>query len=50
LTQNAVRWLVNQCYRTKWDIFREFPVTVTMRGSVGPAPGIAAAAPVKAVV
>ena len=39
LTQNAVRWLVNQCYRTTWEIFREFPVSVTMRGSVGPAPG-----------
>jgi LacI family transcriptional regulator len=38
LTQNAVRWLVNQCYRTTWDIFREFPVSVTMRSSVGPAP------------
>jgi LacI family transcriptional regulator len=36
LTQNAVRWLINQCYGTKWDIFREFPVTVSMRASVGP--------------
>jgi LacI family transcriptional regulator len=35
LTQNAVRWLVNQCYGTAWEIFREFPVTVTMRASVG---------------
>jgi len=35
LTQNAVRWLVNQCYGTSWEIFREFPVTVTMRASVG---------------
>ncbi|MDE1182294.1 substrate-binding domain-containing protein [Paraburkholderia sp.] len=34
LTQNAVRWLVNQCYGTSNDIFREFPVTVTMRASV----------------
>ena len=34
LTQNAVRWLVNQCYGTSWEIFREFPVTVTMRASV----------------
>jgi LacI family transcriptional regulator len=39
LTQNAVRWLVNQCYRTTWEIFREFPLSVTMRGSVGLAPG-----------
>ncbi|HEY2000441.1 LacI family DNA-binding transcriptional regulator [Paraburkholderia sp.] len=38
LTQNAVRWLVNQCYGTHWDIFREFPVTVTMRASVGAPP------------
>jgi len=35
LTQNAVRWLVNECYGTAWEIFREFPVTVTMRASVG---------------
>jgi LacI family transcriptional regulator len=41
LTQNAVRWLINRCYRTSWDIEREFPVTVTMRASVGPAPRIA---------
>ncbi|WP_118183333.1 substrate-binding domain-containing protein [Paraburkholderia phosphatilytica] len=34
LTRNAVRWLVNQCYGTSWDIERDFPVTVTMRGSV----------------
>ncbi|MGF6754992.1 LacI family DNA-binding transcriptional regulator [Paraburkholderia sp. GAS42] len=34
LTQNAVRWLVNQCYGTSWEIFRDFPVTVTMRASV----------------
>ncbi|MEX3634258.1 substrate-binding domain-containing protein [Paraburkholderia sp. BR14320] len=38
LTQNAVRWLINQCYGTTWEIFREFPVSVTMRESVGPAP------------
>jgi LacI family transcriptional regulator len=37
LTQNAVRWLVNQCYGTTWEIFREFPVTVTMRASVAAA-------------
>jgi LacI family transcriptional regulator len=37
-----VRWLVNQCYRTSWEIFREFPVSVTMRESVGQAPGVAA--------
>jgi LacI family transcriptional regulator len=42
LTQNAVRWLVNQCYRTTWEIFREFPVSVTMRESMGPAPGAGA--------
>jgi len=35
LTQNAVRWLLNQCYGTSYDITREFPVTVTMRESVG---------------
>lgn len=34
ITQNAVRWLVNQCYGTSWEIFRDFPVTVTMRASV----------------
>jgi LacI family transcriptional regulator len=38
LTKNAVRWLVNQCYGTSWDIERNFPVTVTMRGSVTKAP------------
>jgi LacI family transcriptional regulator len=49
LTQNAVRWLLNQCYRTTWEIFREFPVSVTMRESVGAAPGTAgSAASVKA--
>jgi LacI family transcriptional regulator len=36
LTQNAVRWLVNECYGTSWEIFRDFPVTVTMRASVAP--------------
>src|SRR5258708_10755908 len=44
LTQNAVRWLVNQCYRTSWEIIREFPVSVTMRESVGPPPGSAPSA------
>jgi LacI family transcriptional regulator len=34
LTQNAVRWLLNQCYGTQHEIARDFPVTVTMRGSV----------------
>jgi LacI family transcriptional regulator len=34
LTQNAVRWLLNQCYNTQHAITREFPVTVSMRGSV----------------
>lgn len=43
LTQNAVRWLVNQCYGTEWDIFREFPVTVTMRSSVAAPPGVSKA-------
>jgi len=33
-----VRWLINHCYRTSWDIERAFPVSVTMRASVGPAP------------
>ena len=36
LTQNAVRWLLNQCYGTQHEIVRDFPVTVTMRGSVAP--------------
>jgi LacI family transcriptional regulator len=35
LTRNAVRWLVNQCYGTSWEIVREFPVSVTFRRSVG---------------
>lgn len=34
LTQNAVRWLLNQCYGTQHQISRAFPVTVTVRGSV----------------
>ncbi|USX12033.1 LacI family DNA-binding transcriptional regulator [Oxalobacteraceae bacterium OTU3CAMAD1] len=34
LTQNAVRWLLNQCYGTKHAIARDFPVTVSKRGSV----------------
>jgi LacI family transcriptional regulator len=34
LTQNAVRWLLNLCYGTQHEISRDFPVTVTMRGSV----------------
>ncbi|MES2161554.1 MAG: LacI family DNA-binding transcriptional regulator [Pseudomonadota bacterium] len=36
LTQNAVRWLLNLCYGTQHEIVRDFPVTVTMRGSVAP--------------
>jgi len=36
LTQNAVRWLLNQCYGTDYTIFRDFPVSVAQRGSVGP--------------
>jgi LacI family transcriptional regulator len=36
LTQSAVRWLLNQCYGTHYEIRRDFPVTVTMRGSVAP--------------
>ncbi len=43
LTQNAVRWLINQCYGTSWDIERVFPVTVTMRASVDPLVHVAAA-------
>ena len=39
LTQNAVRWLLNQCYGTSYEIFREFPVTVTERASVSPPAG-----------
>ncbi|TDV21025.1 LacI family transcriptional regulator [Paraburkholderia caballeronis] len=38
LTRNAVRWLLNQCYRTTWSIERDFPVSVTMRASVAKAP------------
>ncbi len=38
LTQNAVRWLLNQCYGTAYPIFREFPVSVAQRGSVAMAP------------
>ncbi|MES2742092.1 MAG: substrate-binding domain-containing protein [Pseudomonadota bacterium] len=38
LTQNAVRWLLNQCYGTSHQIHRDFAVTVTARGSLG-APG-----------
>nr|WP_267877745.1 LacI family DNA-binding transcriptional regulator [Duganella guangzhouensis] len=34
LTQNAVRWLLNLCYGTQHEISRDFPVTVTRRGSV----------------
>jgi LacI family transcriptional regulator len=37
LTQNAVRWLINQCYGTALPVLRAFPVTVTMRASVGAA-------------
>ncbi|WP_373924792.1 LacI family DNA-binding transcriptional regulator [Duganella sp. CY15W] len=36
LTQNAVRWLLNICYGTRHEITRDFPVTVTRRGSVAP--------------
>jgi LacI family transcriptional regulator len=39
LTQNAVRWLANDCYGTNYPITREFAVSVTMRGSVGKVPG-----------
>lgn len=35
LTRNAVRWLINQCYGTAGPIERTFPVSVTMRASVG---------------
>lgn len=48
LTRNAVRWLINQCYGTESEIVREFPVSVTMRESVGPARGGAAATGVAA--
>ena len=34
LTQNAVRWLLNECYGTSYPIHREFPVTLTMRASM----------------
>jgi LacI family transcriptional regulator len=38
LTQNAVRWLLNQCYGTQHHIERDFPITVTMRASVARRP------------
>lgn len=38
LTQNAVRWLLNECYGTSYPIYREFPVTVTTRASVAVPP------------
>lgn len=38
LTQNAVRWLLNICYGSQYDISREFPVSVTRRGSVSQPP------------
>lgn len=34
LTQNAVRWLLNLCYGTAYDVTREFTISVTQRGSV----------------
>lgn len=34
LTQNAVRWLLNQCYGTTYTIQRDFPVSLTMRASM----------------
>lgn len=34
LTRNAVRWLINQCYGSHWNIERNFDVSVTMRASV----------------
>lgn len=34
ITRNAVRWMMNQCYGTQWEIERTFPVSVTMRASV----------------
>lgn len=37
LTRNAVRWLINQCYGTEWEIERRFDVSVTMRASVAQA-------------
>lgn len=36
LTQNAVRWLLNHCYGTQHEIRRDFPVSVSQRGSVAP--------------
>ncbi|WGS47859.1 substrate-binding domain-containing protein (plasmid) [Burkholderia sp. JSH-S8] len=38
LTQNAVRWLINQCYGTSLKVARKFDVGVAMRASVGAAP------------
>ncbi|MBB5609513.1 MULTISPECIES: substrate-binding domain-containing protein [unclassified Janthinobacterium] len=40
LTQNAVRWLLNQCYGTSYTIERDFPVTITLRASVAKRQGI----------
>ncbi|HTH59999.1 MAG TPA: substrate-binding domain-containing protein [Paraburkholderia sp.] len=35
LTRNATRWLINACYGNSLPIERDFPVSVTMRASVG---------------
>lgn len=38
LTQNAVRWLLNECYGTNYEIHRAFPVTMTLRASMAHPP------------
>lgn len=34
ITLAGVRWLLNQCYATKHEVVRDFPITVTWRASV----------------
>lgn len=43
LTQNAVRWLLNECYGTSYAIHRDFPVTLTMRASMATPAKVASA-------
>lgn len=38
ITRNGVRWLLNQCYEGGFPVQRRFPVSVTWRSSLLPAP------------
>lgn len=38
VTRSAVRWLLNQCYGSRHQVQRQFPVSVTWRASVAKAP------------